>query len=89
MKWAKKQGVSKRTLDAMFQYPHGPSAAHGIIRHDPGHDDHMHVRVRCTNHDAARGRCSDVNAAHRKGGAWRSFIRCPKLRRIVLPAPPR
>lgn len=56
--------------------------------HDGGHDDHMHVRVHCSKYDIARGRCSDVNAPHRRGGAWRSYVRCPSLRRIVLPGPP-
>jgi LysM repeat protein len=43
--------VKKRTLGKMFQYPHGPSAGHGIIRHDPGHDDHIHVRFACPRRD--------------------------------------
>jgi penicillin-insensitive murein endopeptidase len=55
--------------------------------HDAGHDDHMHVRVRCSDRDVSLGRCSDSNAPHRKGGAWRTRVRCPTLPRIVLPGP--
>lgn len=42
--YAKKRGVSQRTLDELFQYPRGKRRAYGIIRDDPGHDDHFHVR---------------------------------------------
>ncbi len=50
-KWAQKKRISKRLLDSMFQYPHGPGAAHGLIRHDPGHDSHIHVRFKCPPRD--------------------------------------
>ena len=46
-KWAKKKGVSKKTLSRMFQYPHGRETPTGIIRHEPAHDDHLHVRFKC------------------------------------------
>lgn len=41
---AKSKGVSRDTLDELFQYPrrHG----HGIIRHSRGHVNHFHVRFR-------------------------------------------
>ncbi|MGB0589900.1 MAG: penicillin-insensitive murein endopeptidase [Myxococcota bacterium] len=45
--WAKKQGVKQKTLDWMFQYPRGRRAMRGIIRHEPGHADHYHIRFRC------------------------------------------
>lgn len=45
--WAQKQGVSRHTLGAMFQYPRGESSASGLIRHEPGHDTHVHVRFKC------------------------------------------
>jgi murein endopeptidase len=50
-KWALKNGVSRRLLDTMFQYPRGMYAAQGIIRHDPGHDGHVHVRFKCPKGD--------------------------------------
>ena len=46
-KWAKQNGVSKARLDKVFQYPHGRGAAAGIVRHEPNHADHVHVRFRC------------------------------------------
>lgn len=51
--YAKKRGVSKRKLDTWFQYPHGKSAARGLIRDDPGHDSHVHVRFKCPKGDKA------------------------------------
>ena len=37
-------GEDPRRLAEVFQYPRGPSAAHGKIRHWPGHHNHFHVR---------------------------------------------
>lgn len=46
--WAlKHRKASKSTLRLMFQYPRGPGAINGIIRHEPGHADHIHVRFKC------------------------------------------
>lgn len=44
--YAKSRGVRQHTLDELFQYPRGKRRAAGIIRQDPGHDDHFHVRFR-------------------------------------------
>lgn len=41
---ARKAGVKTSQLDEIFQYPRGKRAGRGIIRHEPGHDDHIHVR---------------------------------------------
>jgi murein endopeptidase len=49
---ARKHGISRARLDEWFQYPHGRRADHGIIRHEPGHDEHIHVRFRCAPSDA-------------------------------------
>ena len=43
---AKSKGVSKDTLDELFQYPRGKGRGHGIIRHEGGHVNHFHVRFR-------------------------------------------
>ena len=43
---AKSKGVSRDTLDELFQYPRGKGRGHGIIRHQPGHVNHFHVRFR-------------------------------------------
>jgi hypothetical protein len=49
--WALEAGISERRLDRIFQYPHGRGAAAGLVRHEPNHDDHMHVRFRCPGED--------------------------------------
>jgi murein endopeptidase len=43
--------VPRAQLDEWFQYPHGRRADHGIIRHEPGHEEHFHVRFRCAPTD--------------------------------------
>jgi murein endopeptidase len=49
--WALDSGVSERRLDRIFQYPHGRGSPEGIVRHEPNHDNHMHVRFRCPSED--------------------------------------
>ncbi len=44
---ARKRGWSKTRLADVFQYPDGQWAKHGIVRHEPKHDDHLHVRFAC------------------------------------------
>lgn len=51
--WAIDSGISERRLDRIFQYPHGRGAAEGIVRHEPNHDNHMHVRFRCPADDTS------------------------------------
>jgi len=43
-KYAMKTKVSKTWLKKVFQYPRGRHAGKAIIRHEPGHDTHFHVR---------------------------------------------
>jgi LysM repeat protein len=50
-KLARKHGVPKRKLKRIFQYPDGRWAQSGIIRHEPGHDEHIHVRFKCPPKD--------------------------------------
>ena len=49
--WAKAKGVDERYLDRLFQYPEGHGGT-GLVRHEPHHNDHMHVRFRCPAGDA-------------------------------------
>ena len=42
--YAKHHGTPERELDFMFQYPHGRDELTGLVRHWPGHANHMHVR---------------------------------------------
>jgi hypothetical protein len=44
--WAKARGVSAGYLDRLFQYPEG-KGGDGLVRHEPNHDDHFHIRVKC------------------------------------------
>jgi len=46
-------GVEQSLLDELFQYPHGKWASNGLIRHEPGHNDHLHVRFKCPSEDSA------------------------------------
>ena len=46
------QGASEAQLDEWFQYPHGRRSARGMIRHEPNHADHIHVRFACDSDDA-------------------------------------
>ncbi len=47
--WARDSGKPKKLLDRMFQYPDG----RGVVRHEPRHDDHVHVRFRCPKRNPA------------------------------------
>lgn len=48
---ARRHKVPRARLDEWFQYPHGRRAARGVIRHWPGHTEHIHVRFRCAADD--------------------------------------
>ena len=50
-RWAKAHGVSEDRLDRLFQYPHGRGSSDGLVRHEPYHDNHLHVRFRCSRRD--------------------------------------
>ena len=53
--YARLRGASEEELEEWFQYPNR-GASRGIIRDARGHDDHFHIRFRCTSDDA---RCRD------------------------------
>lgn len=54
-----------------------------------GHNDHMHVRIRCSEQDVAMGRCRNHNARKpRRGRRWRSYVRCPAAPMISMPSLP-
>jgi len=50
--WALDHGISERRLERIFQYPHGRGSGDGIVRHEPNHDNHMHVRFKCPADDS-------------------------------------
>lgn len=45
--WALAQGKSKKQLAWMFQYPRPASTPAGLVRHEPRHRDHLHIRFKC------------------------------------------
>ena len=47
----REHGISPVTLDRLFQYPHGPDSDRGLFHHEPGHDEHIHVRFSCAPGD--------------------------------------
>jgi murein endopeptidase len=51
--WAQDHGVSERRLERIFQVPHGRGSSEGLVRHEPNHDNHMHVRFQCPSDDTA------------------------------------
>jgi hypothetical protein len=53
--WALERGVPREHLAPVFQYPRGAAAPVGIVRHEPHHADHLHVRFRCAAADALCG----------------------------------
>ncbi|MCA9623875.1 MAG: penicillin-insensitive murein endopeptidase [Myxococcales bacterium] len=44
--YAKKRGVKEDQLDEWFQYPRPAGSQEGVIRHWPGHKNHVHVRFK-------------------------------------------
>lgn len=46
-KAAKASGASEEERARLIQYPRGSHARLGLVRHEPGHDKHMHVRFGC------------------------------------------
>ena len=49
--FARRHGATRTELETWFQYPRGPGAHVGVIRHFRNHFDHLHVRFRCSEGD--------------------------------------
>ena len=49
----KNRGYTAEFLTRVFQYPQPGGKQLGIIRHEKGHDDHMHIRFFCPEGDPA------------------------------------
>ncbi|MCA9671695.1 MAG: penicillin-insensitive murein endopeptidase [Myxococcales bacterium] len=45
-RYAKQRGASKKYLQKVFQFPRGSRNNVGMIRHEPGHATHFHVRFK-------------------------------------------
>jgi hypothetical protein len=44
--WARAHGTRDDDLGFLFQCAHGPDAHAGLVRHEPHHGDHLHVRFK-------------------------------------------
>ncbi len=70
--YAREISESKKTINAANKILHAP-------RDVKGHNDHMHVRIRCTKEDIAAGRCRTASAPKpRRSRRWHRHVRCPK-----------
>jgi len=50
--WALENGENPDYLEKLFQYPHGRGSCAGLVRHEPNHADHVHVRFQCPSGDS-------------------------------------
>tara|TARA_R110002096_G_scaffold44526_5_gene120075 strand:+ start:4534 stop:5619 length:1086 start_codon:yes stop_codon:yes gene_type:complete len=50
-KQARKRRIGKAKLAEILQYPHGRASKRALVRHEPGHNEHMHVRFACPPND--------------------------------------
>lgn len=51
VRWARDHGWDDDRLERLFQYPHGRGASEGLVRHEPNHADHFHIRYHCPPDD--------------------------------------
>src|SRR5690606_34603533 len=51
VEWGRTHGVDEQRLEHLFQYPRGPRAPFGVVRHMPEHRNHIHVRFQCSKRD--------------------------------------
>lgn len=51
VRWARDHGWDDDRLERLFQFPHGRGSSDGIVRHEPNHADHFHVRYNCPPDD--------------------------------------
>jgi murein endopeptidase len=51
-RWAKDAGIDDDVLGRTLQYPRRGISA-GLVRHEPNHSNHMHVRFKCPKGDSA------------------------------------
>jgi len=50
-RWAWANGTDEDTLARLFQYP-SHEATDALVKHEPNHANHLHVRFKCAREDA-------------------------------------
>jgi LysM repeat protein len=50
-KAALEAGVAQSRLDEVLQWPIGSKSSRGFVRHEPGHEEHIHVRLSCGTYE--------------------------------------
>jgi murein endopeptidase len=53
VEWARANDIDEDHLERLFQYTHGRGMNVGMVRHEPNHADHVHVRFKCSSGDTA------------------------------------
>lgn len=53
VQWAREHDIDEDKIDRLFQFPRGRAASDGLVRHEPNHMDHVHVRFKCPAGDNA------------------------------------
>jgi hypothetical protein len=51
--WARTNDIDEDHLEKLFQFTHGRGTSDGLVRHEPNHADHVHVRFKCPSGDTA------------------------------------
>jgi len=74
IRYARETGEDEEIVHRAQRLLHRPSDS------DP-HNDHMHVRISCSEDDFVEGRCRP-NAERRKNGKWRRRVRCPTVKPV-------
>ncbi len=60
---AKRRKWSAKRISAMFSWPRGKYVRQGVVQHRGGHDNHIHVRIRCAKHERS---CRDRPVSRRR-----------------------
>jgi len=60
---ARRRGWSKAKVTRIFSWPRKRSSRVGIVQHRGGHDNHIHIRIRCAKHEKS---CRNRPVVHGK-----------------------
>jgi hypothetical protein len=65
--YGERSGYDASVLSRVFQVPHGPNAPLGLVRHYPGHMDHLHLRFKCPPEDRY---CASPSVGPAQSSTW-------------------